>query len=406
MRRFLLFLCHTYPYPPDGGVWIRTYHVARLLAETFDVTMLCFQRAVAPEVGYGAAAPAEQPPLESFATVESFPVPQRAHPARMLWDHARSLLTRRVYTEYLHQSTPFRRRLEELLATRRFALVHVDSLDLSGYLPMLRGLPVVCVHHNVESELLARRASGERSAARRAYVAFQARRMAEVEREWSGRVALNITVSARDAEQLSRAAPSGRFTVVPNGVDTGYFTPAGDGTDGVVFCGGTNWFPNRDALDHFCADILPRLADDHSTPRVRWVGAATPSDQAAYRERFGIDLTGYVPDVRPYVHQAGCFIVPLRIGGGSRLKILDAWAMGKAVVSTSLGCEGLEAVHDDNILIADDPAAFAAAVRRVLTDAGLRRRLGERGRETALRRYSWQVIGADMIGLYRSVMPA
>ncbi|MEO8029747.1 MAG: glycosyltransferase family 4 protein, partial [Gemmatimonadota bacterium] len=118
----------------------------------------------------------------------------------------------------------------------------------------------------------------------------------------------------------------------------------------------------------------------------------------------GIELTGYVQDVRPYVHDAGCFIVPLRIGGGTRLKILDAWAMGKAVVSTSIGCEGLRAVDGQNILIRDSPKEFAEAVALVLRDAALRQRLGAAARQTVEETYSWEVLSQPMIEAYLGVI--
>src|SRR5205807_75841 len=128
-----------------------------------------------------------------------------------------------------------------------------------------------------------------------------------------------------------------------------------------------------------------------------WIGSASAGQQRHYWERHGVELSGYVDDVRPLMQAAACHIVPLRAGGGTRLKILTSWAMGKPVVSTSLGCEGLAAVDGDNILIRDDPADFAGAILAVLGDPALRRRLGERGRATAEARYSWDVIGTDMI---------
>jgi glycosyltransferase involved in cell wall biosynthesis len=138
-------------------------------------------------------------------------------------------------------------------------------------------------------------------------------------------------------------------------------------------------------------------------PPVRWVGRASDDLQQAYRDRYAVELTGYVADVRPYVRDAACYVVPLRVGGGTRLKILDAWAMGKAVVSTSVGCEGLAAEDGRNILIRDDPEGFAQAVCAVLRDGTLRRQLGTEGRQTVERHYSWEGIGGSMLSLYRSL---
>jgi len=134
------------------------------------------------------------------------------------------------------------------------------------------------------------------------------------------------------------------------------------------------------------------------------VGSATTEEQRRYREEFGVELTGYVDDTRPYMRDAICHIVPLRAGGGTRLKILNSWAMGKPVVSTSVGCEGLEAVDGENILIRDDPGEFADAIRLVAGDATLRRRLGENARSTAERLYSWDVVGREMERAYRGLL--
>lgn len=396
-RPRLLFLCQTMPFPPDGGVWIRTYHVIRLLAEVFEITALCFERAATSGTRPGDATTGS---LDQLARVEVFPIPQRHSRIRFLYDHLRSLALGRVYTNYVYDSSAFRTRLNELLEFGRFDLVHVDSLDLARYLPACQGLPVVCVHHDIESALLARRASVERHLGRSMYFRYQSRRMAEVERDWCARVAMNVTMSERDRDRVTALAREARVTVVPNGVDTDEFRPGSAGGTGVAYVGGTNPFPNLDALQFFATDILPHLRASGQRGPVRWIGRASPEQQRDYAERHGIDLTGYVDDVRPLLQESACHIVPLRVGGGTRLKILCSWAMGKPVVTTSVGCEGLAAVDGENILIRDEPAAFADAVARVLDNPALACRLGERGRATAERLYSWNVIGKRMNDAY------
>ncbi len=400
MRRpRLLFLCQTMPYPPDGGVWIRTYHVMRLLAETFDITALCFERAAT-----SGAARALKKGLAPLASVEVFPIPQRHSRLRFVYDHLRSVARRRVYTTYVYDSRAFHERLAELLEILPFDLVHVDSLDLARYLPACRDLPVVCVHHDIESKLLERRASVDRSALRSAYFRYQSRRMAEVERRWCPRIALNVTCSEHDRNRVAELAPGARIAVIPNGVDTREFQPDGTSGAGIAFVGGTNTFPNRDALDFFASGVLPHLGAPARQGPIKWIGRASPDQRRDYAERYGIDLTGYVEDVRPLLRDAACHVVPLRVGGGTRLKILNSWAMGKPVVSTSIGCEGLAATDGDNILIRDDPKDFAQAISAVLNDGALRRRLGERGRDTAERLYSWDAIGRAMRETYLAVV--
>jgi glycosyltransferase involved in cell wall biosynthesis len=396
-RPRLLFLCQTMPFPPDGGVWIRTYHVLRLLSEEFDITALCFERAATSGARAGEIA---VDGLARFGSVEVFPIPQRHSRMRFLYDHLRSVALRRVYTRFVYDSRAFEARLEELLESTHFDLVHVDSLDLARYLPACSGVPVVCVHHDIESALLRRRANVEQNAWRSSYFRYQSRRMEAVERQWCPRVALNVTVSEPDRDRIEQLAPGSRVAVVPNGVDTDEFQPDATAGTGVAYVGGTNTFPNLDALEFFAADILPHLRAAAQRGPVRWIGRASREQQQEYRDRHGIALTGYVEDARPMLREAACHIVPLRVGGGTRLKILSSWAMGKPVVSTSVGCEGLAAVDGDNILIRDEPAAFAEAVVRVLEDPALGRRLGEGGRATAERFYGWNVIGARMNDAY------
>ena len=399
-RPRLLFLCHTLPFPPDGGPWIRTYHVLRLLADAFDITALCFERAASAGESAAwdlAAGPAG---LGRFGRVEVFPIPQRHSRIRCAWDHVRSMAAARVYTTYMFRSAGLHSRLRELLRSGHFDLIHVDSLDLCEYVRLLcRDTPLVCVHHDVQSVLLRRRAAVETSIARRAYLRYQAALMEREERRWGNRIALNVTVSERDGEVIRNLAPGARIAVVPNGVDVDEFRPAATDGAGAAFAGGASAFPNRDALEYFSQDILPFLRAAGAETPVRWVGRASAEQQRHYRQ-CGVELTGYVDDVRPLMSAAACHIVPLRVGGGTRLKILNSWAMGKPVVSTSIGCEGLAAVDGENILIRDEPRAFADAMLRVLGDRELRRRLGDAGRATAERLYSWDAIGRSMRQTY------
>jgi glycosyltransferase involved in cell wall biosynthesis len=251
--------------------------------------------------------------------------------------------------------------------------------------------------------LLRRRAEAESAGWRRAYVSHQAALTERQEREWSERVALNVTVSDQDRRVLEGMASGGNYMVVPNGVDVEFFQPEGGRDQGLVFVGGNTWFPNRDALGYFCSEILPLLREGGSVP-VRWVGRASEQEIEDYRNLHGIELTGYVDDIRPYVRDAACYVVPLRVGGGTRLKILDAWAMGKAVVSTSIGCEGLDARDGENILIRDRPREFADAARMILNDTELRQRLASNARATVERLYSWDGIGGPMIERYMSLL--
>lgn len=398
----LLFLSQVLPYPPDRGVAIRTHHLLRILSQRFETHLLCFYRREAHEQHRVADCVASAPTSDGATT---HPIPQEHSRFRFAWDHLRSLATQRPYTHFLYESKAFAADLTRLLSAEQFSLIHVDTLDLSRFLPRLPDVSVVCGHHNVEAELLRRRAAFTDNPFKSAYMRLQSELQRRELRRWAPRVTLNLTVSQHDCEVIRELAPDARIEVIPNGVDVDYFRSS-DRESGqkIVFVGGTSWEPNRDAMEYFCMRVLPRLRQRLGDVSVTWVGRCHDQDRHRFSEEFGIELTGYVDDIRPYLEQASCYVVPLRVGGGTRLKILDAWAMGKAVVSTTVGCEGLDTVDGENILVRDGAASFADAVVNVLRNRVLRRRLGRNGRRTAEDLYSWSSIGEKLLHRYESLV--
>lgn len=403
-RPRLLFLSQLLPFPPDGGAYIRTHHILRLLAQVYDVTALCFYRRrerPTPEHVQEAVRA-----LSRWARVEAFEIPQEHSRGRFLTDNLLGVAFRRAFVLDMYRSAPYRRRVTELLREERYDIVHVDSMDMAAYLPLLDPERVVVVHHNVESQLLERRAVNERSRALATYSRFHAPLYRALEREWCPKVALNVLVSSEDARELRDRVGTARTVVVPNGIDTEGIDPMPGGARGIACVGGIISTANRDALYHLGENILPQLRRLVGDVPVTWVGRATDAQRREFADRFGIRLTGYVDDVAPHLADAACFVVPIRIGGGTRVKIVDAWARAKAVVSTSTGAEGLAIEEGRNILIRDDPGEFAAAVAQVLQDAPLRADLERHGRATAERVYSWGVVGQGLVAAYDRVIAA
>ena len=281
-------------------------------------------------------------------------------------------------------------------------LVHVEGRDLHRSLRNLPSVPIACTHQDIESDLLRRRAHRLTNIAARHYFLLQADRVERLERELCPQFALNVMMSEVDARKLRALAPGAVTVVVPNGTDTDYFQPNGTTPlpGRVTFVGPTASHPNRDALEFLLQDIWPQVLAVDRAASLQLIGRSTPADQARYSLEPGVNAVGHVADLRPLLAEAACCVVPTRIGGGTRLKILDAWAMGKAVVSTSIGCEGLDAVDGENILIRDTPAAFAAAVLAVLGNAQLRERLERNGRRTATQSYSWNSVGQHLRAAY------
>ncbi len=391
----LLFLSQTLPFPPDGGVKVRTFHILQELARAFDITALCFARRETTALERGVAG------LSPLARVEAFPIPQEHDRLRWLGDHARSVLQRRVYTRYVYESAAFRRKLTQWLQ-EPWALVHADSLDLAGYFPLITQAPLACTHHDIQSGLLRRRAGFTPFGPRRWYLQHQAALMQAEERRWAPAVALNVVVSELDAATIRWESPMAPIAVVPNGVDTTFFAPAPGRGSAVVFVGGSDWFPNRDGMLWFAREILPLVRRERPELPVRWVGRVT-EDVRRLAASLGVETTGHVEDVRPFLREAACVIAPLRVGGGTRIKILDAWAIGRPIVSTTIGAEGLSCSDGAELLLRDTPGDFAAALLAVLNDATLATRLGAAGRQLAESSYRWEHIGAQLRALYLSI---
>jgi len=404
MRRpRLLYLGHNLPYPPHEGALIRSYHTVRILSRAFDVTALYFcRRSAATTRDDFELALAH---MVQYGDAHAFRIHQDWSRLRLIGDHGLSLFSQRPYTRWTYHSGDFRRKLEEALESERFDVVHMDSLDLYGYLPLLRDLPVVLAHHNVESQLLMRRAEAERGPTKW-YISRQARLVERIERDLGDRVELNITVSDEDAVTLRNLSPRSTVITLPNGVDTHHFRGSNARqTPGMLaFVGGHSWFPNADGMRYFATSILPRIKREVPGVTVKWVGKA-PLEVRSEFAAMGVEMLGYVEDIRPTIDEAECVIVPLRVGGGTRLKILDAWSLGKAVVSTTRGCEGLRVRDGANILVADTPEAFSRAVVRTLKDAGLRRVLEAGGRTTTQEHYDWEVVGSRMLDAYLNLLP-
>lgn len=353
------------------------------------------------EASDAAAAMREQ----GLGVVGTFQVPSDWSTLRRILVHPRALLQGRPFGAVRFQSREFGGVVRDTLA-RGADLVHLDTIDIAPHLPTRSDIPVVCNYHDVESPALKRRAQNERSRALRWYLRRQVRAYRRFERQLAESVELNVVCSGRERGHLLQIAPAARVEVVPNGVDTDYFQPTPDEPDEhtIVFVGGLDMFPNHDGLKFFLDSVWPSIRARRPRCTLLVVGNLPPQRKAELSGHAGVRFEGRVEDVRPSMTRAACVIVPLRLGGATRLKIVHAWGMAKAVVSTAVGCEGLDARDGENILIRDEPEAFAAGVLEVLEDSALRDRLGREGRETACTTYSWTVIGRQARALYAALL--
>jgi sugar transferase (PEP-CTERM/EpsH1 system associated) len=385
--------------PLDKGGKLRTWHLMRHLAQRHEITYLAFAEP-------GTSAADVEGMKEVAARVETI---TRTEPAkgtlRFYADAAMHLLDPLPYAVGKYRSRAFTQRLNRLLSTEPFDLIVCDFLVPAVNLPKHLPCPAVIFTHNVESEIWRRHAETRRGLVGRLLYDAQYRRMLRFEARTLSRFDGVLAVSNADRETLARVYPGAigqPVHVVPTGVDTEYFSPPPLPTPqaavrNLIFTGSMDWLPNEDAMVYFCHEVMPIIRAEEPAVTLTIVGRApTPAVKKLGDECPGVVVTGRVDDVRPYMTDAAVYVVPLRIGGGTRLKIFEAMAMGKAVVSTTVGAEGLPVTNGEHVLLADDPHTFARAVVRLMRDVDRRRQIESAARALVVDRYDWSAVGGEL----------
>jgi glycosyltransferase involved in cell wall biosynthesis len=310
---------------------------------------------------------------------------------------AGSWLSRYPVEMYRWRSRAIQRRARALVAEEPFDLCVADFLLAFANLPRQRDIPIVLFEHNVEYLIWRRLAAVEPTPWRRALMELEWRKLRRQEAAACARADLTIAVSDADRRQLQQLAPDARMATIPTGVDTTYFKANGreQVPARLVFTGSMDWHPNEDAIVHFAESMLPRIREGCPDVSLTVAGRNPGARLRAVAADRGIRLTGTVDDVRPHIDEAAVYIAPLRVGSGTRLKIFEAFAMGKPVVSTTIGAEGLTVTPGKDIVLADDPEHFASEVITLLRDPERRAALGQAGRHLVESRYSWSHIAAE-----------
>ena len=422
MPRRLLFLAPQVPYPPHQGTTIRNYNLMANLAEDYEVHLLCFQQEGDDPVG--------NTPLPRLLTVvDSTPAPKRSTTRRAI-----TTVTSRLPDMALRlASDTYQTRLGALLEQYRYDIVQIEGIEMAPYglwlanHPLWRsarvkenlpGIPIgrpalVFDDHNAEYVLQQRAWETDvRRPARwhaAAYSAIQVNKLRRYERQICQQADRVVAVSEADRDSLRALDPSLNITVVPNGVDLDYYaaysrerdSQAPDyGPQALVFTGKMDFRPNIDAVVWFANEVLPLIQRAEPETRFVIVGKEPHPRVQELASRPGVTVTGWVPDIRAHIAAAAVYVVPLRIGGGTRLKVLEAMAMRSAIVSTRLGCEGFPLDGQEIIIFADDAPAFADATVALLRDPARRARQGEAGRLFVEANYGWSAIVPRLRAVY------
>jgi glycosyltransferase involved in cell wall biosynthesis len=384
--------------PVHSGGDIRSYQILRHLAVRHQVVFVSYYDGNT-DVRYEDEIKAIFPQAFLLATGRKY-----SAPFRRTWDYLRRLPNQAPYAVSRFASSAVQHWIRQRLAEGGIDVAVCDFLDAAVNFPAEPGVPNVLFQHNVESEIWRRHAGAESNPVKKLLYRTEFRKMLGYEQAMVRKFDHVIAVSDHDKRLMENWAARAKISIVPTGVDCQEYSVGSSAREEmplVVFVGAMDWEPNIGAVEHFCSKLWPRVLRAVPQARFRIVGR-DPGPRVKKWACDSVEITGRVRSVVDHLREAAVVVVPIQIGGGTRLKIYEAMAAGKAVVSTSVGAEGLE-VHDGrDIVIADDQAGFARAVVTFLRDPEERHRFGEAAAKQAAQ-FDWAVAGKKFAAVLESL---
>jgi glycosyltransferase involved in cell wall biosynthesis len=397
-RLKILFLTNCSPFPMRDGQTRRTYNVLKGLAQWHEVYLLSLYEDV-KEI-----EPESIQHLKSFCKeVEMHPAPPKNFSLPMLLRLVCSLVSVAPYTIWRHYSRTYLERIHELTRIEKFDLIHCDILPLAYTVRGFNNTSTTLTDHDV-SYLKALRMAKNSNILLKLFLYLEAYKLKKLEGKVFEGVDIGIVVSGVDKKRLDDLCPRGKFEVIENGVDTDEFKPNHENTeaDTISWVGGFGHYPNREGIYYFLENIYPLIKKNINDVKLYLVGGGiTDKLRKIAATDLSIKLTGYVDNPLPYIQKASLFIVPLLSGGGTRLKILEAMAAGKAIVTTTIGCEGIEGIDGEHYLIADEPGEFAKKAVQVLNNSQLQMYLGNNAMSIVKQKYDWKIICRRLNRVYQ-----
>lgn len=391
----ILQLTPRVPYPPNDGGKIGIFGITKhLFLRGHKITMLSLTSSVDNNTSG----------LRKYCKVEAVMMDTSNNYIDMFLN----LFSSMPYTISKYHGESFIRKLNELLQKEQFDIVHIDHLHMAYYGKFIKehfNLPVVLREHNVESAIWERYYHGIRNPFLRAYAKLQFMKLYKYESDIVAAFDRCFMITKQDKERIEKMNPRARVSVIPAGVDTSYFHPLDVPVEpySIVSVAAMDWSPNVEGILWFIAKIWPTIKRKVSQAKLYIVGKNPPAEVKKLAAE-DIVVTGFVDDEREYMAKAAAFIVPLNAGGGMRIKILNALAMGKAIVSTSIGCEGVDVEDGKNIYIADTEKEFAQQVIELLKDKGKREELGREGLKLVREKYRWERIAEQIEAEYENIL--
>ena len=399
----ILFLTQVLPYPLDAGPKIRAYYVLRHLAAWHEVTLLSFVRE--------SEKPDRIEHLRGFCREVHTVLIHRSR-ARDALHLLCSLVTNQPFLIMRDSVRGIRERVQQLAAGGQFDVVHADQLWMAQYAVGLNGVKRVLDQHNAVYCIPQRLAQHEPNPLKRLLLELEWRKLARYEAEVCRQFDHVITVTEEDKQILSQfSIPNSQFTIIPICVDPSEIPVVERNPEvkNIISIGTMFWPPNVDGVLWFAREVFPLIKQQVPEARFYVVGKNPPREirqlsKPKSQVPSPIIVTGYVEDPTPYFADSAVFIVPLRAGGGMRVKILDAWARGIPIVSTTIGCEGIQVRHGENILVADTPEDFTQATVSLMRDRAKADELARRGRCLVEERYDWRVAYRPLARLYEALV--
>jgi glycosyltransferase involved in cell wall biosynthesis len=399
----ILWISHFLLYPETGyGALQRSRNLLLELSKRHDVYLLSYYRTKDLESDYELRVAHSD--LEKYCK-KLILIPLTVEKTRYLRfiGMAKSIFSKLPYSVILYRSEALVEIAASMIHEYKIDLIHADTLGLSENLSSGEDTFNVLNHHNIESEMMFRRADKDKNVIRKLFLLNEARKIREYEKRFCPKYDMNIVVSAIDEESLKKINKDVKTAVVENGVDCEYFSNnfGNDNRKGLIFTGRLDWYPNSDAMLFFCKAVWSHLKERFDSLTLTIIGK-NPSREllSLLEDEPDIHLKGYAPDVREYVGKAKIFVCPIRDGGGTRVKILDALAQGIPVVSTEVGCEGLSVKDEEHILVANHPNEFIEKIACLLSNEDLWNTLSMNGRRFVEEHYSFNVIGDRLSKLY------
>lgn len=394
----ILLLTLVVPNPPDSGPRIKTHYVLRWLADRHEVTLVSFVRDAAEEAAAQALAP--------LCRGGIYTVPIRRSRIRDIAFLMASFVQKMPFLMLRDESPAMRALLQKLLKEHSFDLIHIDQLNMALF-AQNTNLPVVLDEHNAVWTIFARMARQERGL-KRFLLEFEWRRLRQYEAQICNQAMAVMAVSDEDRLALRDAGATGSISVIPIAVDVAGIQAVQrqDDAKAILSMATMYWPPNVDSVLWFEREVLPLIRREIPDAPFWVLGKGPPAEVRALAQDPLIEITGYVEDPTTYLQQSALLVVPLRAGGGMRVKILEALARGLPVVSTTIGAEGIAVESGTHLLIADEPADFAQAVIRILRDRTFADRLAETGRQHALMRYDWRMVCPAIETVYTDAIDA